>query len=254
MALFTIITPTFNAQATLPPTLRSIEEQKCDDYELIVMDGGSKDSTIEMARRAHIPSERLTIVSERDRGLYDAMNKAMRLAHGEYLVFLNAGDTFHSPDTLSTIAHAIRESGADIVYGQTQLVDADRRRIADRHLTAPEHLDFKSFAQGMLVCHQAFIVRRTLAEEYDMSYRLSADYEWCIRCLRKSKLNRLIDTTLIDYLYEGLSTQNRRKSLMERFRIMCRYYGTVPTIVRHLGFIPRFLRHKAAMKQATHHT
>ncbi len=249
MALFTIITPTYNAEATLPPTLRSIEEQVCDDYELIVMDGGSKDSTVEMASSANISADRLTVVSERDRGLYDAMNKAVRLARGKYLVFLNAGDTFHSPDTLATIARAIRDTGADIVYGQTQLVDADRRRIADRHLTAPEHLDFKSFAQGMLVCHQAFIVRRDLAGEYDLNYRLSADYEWCIRCLQKSRSNVLIDEVLIDYLYEGLSTHNRRKSLMERFRIMCRYYGTVPTIVRHLGFIPRFIRHKAALKQ-----
>ena len=239
--LFSIITVTYNAAATLPPTLASVKEQTCQLFEYIIMDGASKDNTVALATDAQINGAR--IFSEPDKGLYDAMNKAIDKATGEYLIFLNAGDAFHSADTLQQIADTVMDNDfPGIVYGQTQLVDSNRQRIGDRHLTAPETLSFKSFANGMVVCHQAFIVLRRVAEHYDMKYRFSADYEWCIRCLKRSRRNAYIDDTIIDYLNEGLTTANRRKSLRERFAIMCHYYGTMPTIMRHIAFIPRFIK------------
>lgn len=239
--LFSIITVTYNAASTLPATLNSVKQQSCNLYEHIIMDGASKDNTVTLAHEANIANAH--IFSEPDNGLYDAMNKAIDKATGEYLIFLNAGDAFHSSDTLQEIADAIMDNDfPGIVYGQTQLVDANRQRIGDRHLTAPETLSLKSFAKGMVVCHQAFIVLRRLASHYDLRYRFSADYEWCIRCLQHSRRNVYIDNTLIDYLSEGLTTANRRKSLCERFNIMCRYYGTIPTIARHIAFIPRFIK------------
>lgn len=248
--LFSIITVTYNAASTLPATLASVKEQSCKQYEYIVMDGLSKDNTVEMAKAADIPNAR--IFSSSDKGLYDAMNKAIDEATGDYLIFLNAGDAFHAPDTLQTIADAIVANGRpDIVYGQTQLVNANRQRIGDRHLIAPEELTFKSFAQGMLVCHQAFIVSRKIAQHYDLQYRFSADYEWCLRCLKQSSKNVYVPHTIIDYLSEGLTTANRKASLKERFNIMCHYYGTIPTIVRHLKFIPRFLKQRRIDRKAS---
>ncbi|MBQ3606549.1 MAG: glycosyltransferase [Muribaculaceae bacterium] len=248
--LFSIITVTYNAASTLPATLASVKEQSCKQYEYIVMDGLSKDNTVEMAKAADIPNAR--IFSSSDKGLYDAMNKAIDEATGDYLIFLNAGDAFHAPDTLQTIADAIVANGRpDIVYGQTQLVNANRQRIGDRHLIAPEELTFKSFAQGMLVCHQAFIASRKIAQHYDLQYRFSADYEWCLRCLKQSSKNVYVPHTIIDYLSEGLTTANRKASLKERFNIMCHYYGTIPTIVRHLKFIPRFLKQRRIDRKAS---
>lgn len=248
--LFSIITVTYNAASTLPATLASVKEQSCKQYEYIVMDGLSKDNTVEMAMAADIPNAR--IFSSSDKGLYDAMNKAIDEATGDYLIFLNAGDAFHAPDTLQTIADAIVANGRpDIVYGQTQLVNANRQRIGDRHLIAPEELTFKSFAQGMLVCHQAFIASRKIAQHYDLQYRFSADYEWCLRCLKLSSKNVYVPHTIIDYLSEGLTTANRKASLKERFNIMCHYYGTIPTIVRHLKFIPRFLKQRRIDRKAS---
>ena len=248
--LFSIITVTYNAADTLPATLSSVKEQSCKQYEYIVMDGVSKDNTVDLAKAANIHNAR--IISSPDKGLYDAMNKAIDEATGEYLIFLNAGDAFHSPDTLQKIADSITANDfPGIVYGQTQLVNANRQRIGDRHLTAPESLTVQSFAQGMLVCHQAFIASRKIAQHYDLSYRFSADYEWCIRCLQQSKNNVYIPHTIIDYLSEGLTTANRKASLKERFKIMCHYYGTIPTIVRHLKFIPRFLKQRRKDKNAS---
>lgn len=248
--LFSIITVTYNAAETLPATLASIKEQSCKLYEYIVMDGVSKDNTIELAKNANITNAR--IISSPDKGLYDAMNKAIDIATGEYLIFLNAGDAFHSPDTLQKIADVVMNHDfPGIVYGQTQLVNANRQRIGDRHLSAPEELTLQSFANGMLVCHQAFIALRRITEHYDLRYRFSADYEWCIRCLQHSRNNVYIPHTIIDYLSEGLTTANRKASLIERFKIMCYYYGTIPTIIRHIKFIPRFLKQRRIDRKAT---
>lgn len=241
--LFSIITITFNAERELPATLESVKRQTFTDFEHLIVDGASKDATVDIAKQSGI--SQMTVVSEPDKGLYDAMNKGIRRANGEYLIFLNAGDAFHSPSSLQEIADAIASGRKpDIVYGQTQIVDSNRQFLAMRHLSAPEHLTFNSFKQGMLVCHQAFVVRRGLAEPYDLRYRFSADYEWCLRCLKKAKRCAYTGTTLIDYLADGLTDKNHKASLKERFDIMCRYYGTLPTILRHAGFFVRNLKRK----------
>ena len=174
-------------------------------------------------------------------------------ASGDYVLFLNAGDAFHSPDTLRLYADAIMDNDyPGIVYGQTDIVAADRSRIGPRHLTAPATLTLASFAEGMLVCHQAFVVLRRIATGYDTRWRFSADYEWCIRCLQHSRRNVLVPEVTADYLAEGTTTANRRRSLMERFRIMCYYYGTAATIRRHIGFAVRALRRGSLCAAAYH--
>lgn len=251
--LFSIITATYNAKETLPSTLASIDSQTLTDYEHLVMDGASTDSTLKLL--VDDPNPRRIVMSEPDKGIYDAMNKGMSIAKGTYYIFLNSGDTFHSPDTLAQIAEAIHANDyPGIVYGQTNLVDNNRRFIAPRHLTAPEHLTYESFANGMMVCHQAFVALAKIAPMYNTDYRFSADYDWCIQCLQHSRKNVYLHDIMIDYLYEGLSTRHRRASLIERFRIMCYYYGTAPTVRRHLGFIHRFISHRSRIKSATKNT
>lgn len=241
--LFSIITVTYNAASTLPATLRSVGEQTCKLYEYIVIDGASKDETAQLARNSGI--DNITVVSEPDNGLYDAMNKGLGLAKGDYVIFLNAGDSFHSARTLQLIADTIMENDyPGIVYGQTQIVDADRKRVGDRHLSAPAILTLDSFKEGMVVCHQAFVVLRKLVDNYDTRYKFSADFEWCVRCLQRSHRNCYIDRILIDYLSEGITTSNRWASLWERFRIMSFYFGFFPTLYRHVGFYFRNLKRK----------
>lgn len=241
--LFSIITVTYNAEATLPRTLASVKEQTCQLFEYIVMDGASTDGTVALARKSGIDSLRLH--SQPDKGIYDAMNRGLDIATGEYLIFLNAGDAFHSSGTLQKIADAVMDNDfPGIVYGQTDIVDISGNRLGARHLTAPDNLTLDSFRNGMVVCHQAFIPLRRISSHYDLRYRYSADYEWCIRCLQHSRRNLFVDDVIIDYLNEGTTTRNHRRSLRERFRIMCYYYGTLPTIWRHLSFIPRYLRRR----------
>ncbi len=242
--LFSIITVTWNAAAVLVPTMRSVAEQTCRNFEHLIIDGASTDDTLRIAGEMGA-GERTRIFSEPDEGLYDAMNKGMDRAKGKYLIFLNAGDAFHSADTLSRIASAVRENEMPgILYGQTQVVDEHRHRVGDRHLTAPEKLTLESFADGMVVCHQAFVVLARIASPYNTAYRFSADYEWCIRCLQHSRRNVYVPGIMIDFLEGGLTNKNHRASLMERFRIMCRYYGAATAVRKHIAFIPRALRRR----------
>lgn len=242
--LFSIITVTYNAASVLPPTLKSVGEQSFRDFEYLVIDGASADDTLKLVDNAGIPTTK--VWSEPDKGLYDAMNKAIDRANGDYLIFLNAGDTFATPESLAQIA-ACAQDKPDVIYGQTQLVDNERKVVGMRHLTAPRQLDWKSFKNGMLVCHQAFIARREIVPHYDMQYRFSADYDWCIKVLQKSQNNAYVgDQPIISFLNDGLTNKNHKKSLRERYNIMCHYYGTVPTVLRHLRFALRHLMRKCS--------
>lgn len=249
--LFSIVTITYNASPTIERTIRSVASQSFNDYEHIIVDGASKDNTLEIIDR--VPGKELrTVYSEPDNGLYDAMNKGLGYANGQYLIFLNAGDKFHTSDTLAEIAETIRTKNfPGVVYGQTNLVDNEGKFIAQRHLSAPDNLQYKDFARGMLVCHQAFVVLRRIATLYNLKWRYSADYEWCLICLQHSRKNEFTGSVLIDYLSEGLTTANRRSSLIERFKIMSHYFGFWPTLWRHLGFVRRFLNHKKQLKNAS---
>lgn len=240
---FSIITVTYNAGATLEDTIQSVITQTYRNLEYIIIDGGSKDRTLEIIEqyRPHIHK----VICEPDKGLYDAMNKGIKQATGDYICFLNAGDELHEDDTLLLMVHSITESTLpDVLYGETAIVDEEGHFVRMRRLSAPEHLTWKSFKSGMLVCHQAFFARRDLAEPFDLRYRFSADFDWCIRIMKKSQTLHNTHLTLIDYLNEGMTTRNHKASLKERFRIMCKYYGYIPTVLRHLGFAVRTITKK----------
>ena len=236
---FSIITITYNAASVIEPTLQSVLSQTYRNYEYLLIDGGSKDNTVAKAKASGI--EFAHIVSEPDNGLYDAMNKGMALATGDYLCFLNAGDAFYAPDTLQTIANTAmaEETLPDVLYGETAEVDESRNFVRMRRLQTPKELTWRSFKDGMMVCHQAFYAKRTIAPMYDLQYRLSADVDWCIRVMKQAKKLVNVNATVVNYLRNGLSLQHHRASLKERFWIMSKHYGLIPTIARHLWFIIR---------------
>lgn len=239
--LFSIITVTYHAESVLEETILSVVSQTYHNIEYIIVDGASKDRTLSIVNKYRDKIQ--AVVSEPDKGLYDAMNKGLKMAKGEYVCFLNAGDTFHEDDTLQLIVHQLNKSNVlpDVIYGETALVDAQRHFVRMRRLQTPDTLNWKSFRQGMLVCHQAFIAKRALAETYDLNYRFSADFDWCIRVMKKASLLHNTRLTLIDYLDEGMTTKNRKASLKERFRIMVKHYGYISTVLHHIWFVLRLL-------------
>ncbi len=237
---FSIITVTYNAEKVLKDTIQSVVKQTYKNYEYIIVDGASKDQTLSIVNKY---KDRFSkIISEPDRGLYDAMNKGIKIASGDYLCFLNAGDRFHEDNTLQQIIDSITENELpDVIYGETVIVDKEGHFKHMRRLKTPEKLTWKSFKQGMLVCHQSFFTKRTLAEPFDLTYRFSADFDWCIRIMKKSEVLHNSRITIIDYLDEGVTTQNHKASLKERFLIMTKYYGWVSTAAHHAWFILRLI-------------
>jgi len=251
--LFTIATVTYNAEATLERTLKSVAAQDYARIEHLIIDGCSTDHTLSLVQRyveENQARHSIRLVCEPDSGLYDAMNKALLSATGDYIVFLNAGDCLHSTDTISALAKQTQWVKGEhrhpaILYGDTHLVDAEGNFLRRRRLTPPEQLTPRTFLDGMRVCHQSFYVRTDLAkqEPYDLRYHYSGDFDWCIRLIQRATYRRLqiVNTRLVltDYLNEGMTTSNHRASLLERLRIMAHHYGWTATILKHLWFIIR---------------
>ena len=255
MIKFTVATVTYNAGKTIRRTLDSVSAQTYDAVEHLIIDGCSTDSTISEVQlyverntdERHPHS--IVLIREPDNGLYDAMNKAIAAAKGDYIIFLNAGDKFHEPTTLADVAAQLGRFNQSrlpvVIYGETDLVDDEGRFLRHRRLSAPERLTSKSFLSGMLVCHQSFYVRADVARRnlYDLRYRFSADYDWAVRILKEAERRNLrihnTKLTLTDYLSEGMTTQNHRRSLLERLRIMAHHYGWVRALAAHVWFVFR---------------
>ena len=238
MNLFTVITVTYNAEQTLMRTIKSVQEQTYPHIEHIIVDGESSDGTLDLIKKHK--TEQTKWISEKDNGIYDAMNKATEMATGTYICYLNAGDAFYEKDTVAKIISTAQQFQLpDILYGETVVVNNDGDFLYNRRLKAPESLNWKSFKQGMLVCHQAFIIKRSIFEPYDLTYRFSADVDWCIRLMKKSKSIVNTHLTIIKYLNEGVTTANRKASLKERFQIMLKHYGAVSTLLHHAWFMVR---------------
>lgn len=253
MITFTILTCTYNAEKELPRTLESVRMQSYPHVQHVIIDGLSKDGTMALVNRymddnaRHGSRHVVEAISEKDGGLYDAMNKALRYAKGDYLVFLNAGDALASEITLEQMAKQLTgmKKLPAVLYGNTDIVDKDDNFLYRRRLQPPENLTWKSFRHGMLVCHQAFYARTDIAQNtlYNLKYRFSADVDWCIRIMKDGQENgyTLYNTHMVlcRYLEGGMSIQNHRASLKERFLIMTKHYGFLTTVLMHVWFVVR---------------
>lgn len=245
-----VVTVTYNAEKALPKTMLSVLNQSCYDFEYLIIDGNSTDDTISIIQEFEnrvqqgefgIKPEQYRWISEPDRGLYDAMNKAIGLAKGDFIWFINAGDKIFSPETLQQVVDAIEQNpNADVVYGQTVIIGQDDEVLGERHRVAPANLTKKSLLDGLVVCHQSVIVRRSIAPQYDLSYKLTADYDWMCRVLGVSRKNVYIDGYLSKFQTAGLSTKRRKQSLKERFVIMKRHFGLLPTLWSHVCILIKY--------------
>ena len=231
-----IITICYNAASTITRTLRSVSAQTYPNIQYLIIDGASKDNTLELVRELAPEAE---IYSERDKGIYDAMNKGLDRATGDYVWYVNAGDALASPTTVEDLVRATctGDNLPDVLYGDTRLIDAEGHDLGLRRLRPPHQLDWRSFRSGMLVCHQAFVAKRSISPHYDLRYRFSADVDWCIRVLKEAKTTAFYPEPIALYLNEGTTTANHRASLIERFHVMRHHYGLVTTVLQHLRFL-----------------
>ena len=249
-AKISVVTITYNAEAVLQRTLDSVLSQSYPYVEHLIIDGASKDETLALAEQYReestekAASHEVVIQSEPDHGIYDAMNKGLQKATGDYVLFLNAGDTLPATDTLELVMDKAGD-GVGVLYGNTDVVDGEGNFLYHRRLQPPERLSWRSFRQGMLVCHQAFYARTEIAQNnpYDLQYRFSADVDWCIRVMKEAERRGLqlvnLHTVVANYLEEGATTKNHKASLRERYLVMQRHYGVVQTFLLHCWFVVR---------------
>jgi len=255
MIRITYITITYNAAKVLKRTLDSVLEQDYPNIEHLIVDGASTDDTLKMVdeyvarSNAADNGHRIQVSSEKDKGIYDAMNKGLRRLSGDYVCFLNAGDFLPASDTVSRIAAQVEAFGSmpAVLYGDTDIVDNEGHFLHHRRLAPPEELTWKSFRQGMLVCHQAFYARAdfAIATPYDMQYRYSADVDWCIKVMRAASKENVpmqnLHMVVANYTQEGQTTLHHRESLMERYQVMEHHYGRLQTFLLHCWFAIRSL-------------
>ena len=244
MIKVSVITVVYNGLELLPGTMESVWAQTYPHIEYIIIDGNSTDGTRELIEQHSVKINHW--VSEPDRGLYDAMNKGIQAATGDFLWFVNAGDRIFAPDTLEKVVQACTPE-TDVLYGEVMLVNDDRSHLGTRsELTTqkpPQNLTWRSLKYGMCVCHQGFLPRREIAPAYALD-NLSADIEWVIRCLQKARKTTRTDQILAEYLTGGLSKQRHRAGLTGRYKILQKYYGFLPNLLHHAVILLRAVWHK----------
>lgn len=226
-----VITVCYNAGSLIERTIQSVISQTYPNVEYVVIDGKSKDNTTAIIEKYR---EQISYyVSEQDKSLYDAMNKGLKAATGDYVWFVNAGDRIYDEHTLEKIMQ--QAAGKDFIYGDVVRVDeAGNQRGWHKKIPAQEELSPKSFLNGMVICHQSMLVKKAIAPEFSLSWRLANDIDWTIRVLKKAKSHQYVTLPFCYFLEGGLSANNRWRAVKERFIVTKNHFGLLPVLVQQI--------------------
>ncbi len=236
-----IITVSFNSVGTIRDTIESVLSQEYLDIEYIVVDGGSTDGT--MAIIEAYANELDAVVSEPDRGIYDAMNKGIQAATGDVVCMLNSDDVYATPSSIRRLVERMQETGADSVFADLVLVDSEDNdkvlRYYDSGRFHPGRLRY-----GWMPAHPTFLAKRTLYKKwglYSLKYRIAADYEMMVRLLHKAGASyAYLPEVVVKMRAGGVSTGGLRNSWTLNREIVraCRENGLETSLGRVLLKIP----------------
>ena len=239
--LLSIITVVYNDSKNLKKTIDSVKSQSFNDYELIIIDGQSTDGTLDIieSNREYISSW----ISERDSGIYDAMNKGIRLARGKYIEFLNAGDVFVDRKSLERI-FSNNDGDYDILYGEINLYDEDGIFLCEVPARDFTLENLKNFGTGT-VNHQAFFLKRELAPHFSNKYRLKGELNWYIDILLQNKeaTFKHVALPIIDYKQGGKGYQKFWRNLYEWVCLVQTRFGLMQN-VKNLKTYWDFLKYR----------
>ncbi|WP_256003125.1 glycosyltransferase family 2 protein [Pedobacter deserti] len=239
-----VITIVYNNVKDIERTMLSVLRQTYRNIEYIVIDGASTDGTREIIGKYQ--SQLAGFLSEPDGGIYDAMNKGLALATGDYVLFMNSGDEIYAPVTVAEVFDS--SDSADIYYGETEMYDAEWKSLGQRRHCAPEVFNWRSFRYGMTVSHQAIYIRRSITTPFDLRYKYSADIDWIIKAAKRA--SSIVNTRMYvaKYLVGGISKKKHLASLKERFHILSKYYGLIPNVINHVfiavNLLSYYIRHR----------
>lgn len=219
LPLISVITVSFNSEKTIGQTLQSLREQTSRNFESIVIDGGSTDKTMDIV--ASYNDVVTTSISEKDDGIYHAMNKGIALAKGKYIAFLNSDD-FYFPDTIQSVTSFAERLDPDVIYG-----DMQKSRTIDHHLfTRIEKPNLDKMPKEMGIFHPATFVKREVFEQlggFDLRFKLAADYHFLLRAYLKNFNFEYLEKTLVNFSIGGVSN------------FSCRSYAECITILTELN-------------------
>jgi glycosyltransferase involved in cell wall biosynthesis len=197
-----IITATYNSATTLRDTLETVKAQDHPDIEHILVDGGSGDGTVSMIKSySHVAK----FVSEKDKGLYDAINKGIRMSTGDIVGILNSDDFFPHSSVISDIVGAFQQQDVDAVYGDIAFVRPENLRKVVRHYSSKKFHPRK-FAYGYMPAHPSFYVKKKFYDQYGLyklDYKIAADYELLMRFLHSNHLKTAYLPEVIVYMRTG---------------------------------------------------
>lgn len=245
----TIITVAYNSAATIGDTLDSVASQSYRDIEHIVIDGASRDGTLDVLRLrgSHVAR----VISERDGGIYEAMNKGLSLASGEYVGFLNADDMLFGPNVVSEIARAAGQPGIDAVFGDLLYVKQDRPEQVVRYWRSgsfsPERLRF-----GWMPPHPTLYVRRSRIDSlgpFASQLRIAADYDFILRCLSSPGIGAAyVPKVFVKMRVGGASNRSLRALFLKSREDLIalrrnRVGGCFTLLCKNVRKVPQFLLH-----------
>jgi glycosyltransferase involved in cell wall biosynthesis len=210
-----VITVAFNSAKTVADTLTSVAMQTHPDIEHLIIDGASSDGTVEIVRMHASTQTRL--ISESDRGIYDAMNKGIALASGEVIGFLNSDDFYANASVLAKIADSFQDSVVDACYGDLVYVSQDKSRVVRYWKSKP--FTKGDFAKGWCPAHPTFYVRKSVIERmglFDQSYKMGVDVEFMMRYLECGKIRAVyLPHVLVHMRLGGASNQSLKNIFLQ---------------------------------------
>lgn len=246
--LVSIITVTYNSASTLPSTLRSVEVQNYADIEHIIIDGASTDGTLAIIKAYAQRRQSVRYISEKDAGIYNAINKGIDLATGDVIGILNSDDVLASPDTIATIVKAFSDANAQVVYGD--LVYCNTTGSVMRYWRS-NTFRRSSLKFGWMPAHPTFYCLRSVYDEmgkYDETFRISADYDFMLRVLMRPYRVACVPKVLVRMSTGGVSNRNCRAMLSkskEDVRVLHKNHigaGVITVFLKNIRKIFQFLR------------
>jgi glycosyltransferase involved in cell wall biosynthesis len=250
--LVSIITVCYNSAETIGAAIESVLSQTYPAIEYIVIDGGSKDSTMDVVRK--YAGGIATVVSEPDRGIYDAMNKGVSMARGEVIGLLNADDYYTDCDAIADLMRVMRERGTDCVFADVEYVEKENPERVVRYYDS-SHWNVRKFRYGWIPAHPTFFIKKCWYANcgyYSLDYRIAADFEWLVRVLYKGGATySYLDRAVVRMRVGGVSTASwRHRWILNREIVQaCKRHGIRTALVLVLLKIPRKLFELTAVRE-----
>lgn len=218
--LVTIVTITFNLvkagrEKTFRQCLESVHDQTYKNIEHMIIDGASKDGTVDLIKE-YVQKGWIKYISEPDNGIYDAMNKGIKMANGEYVAFLNSDDYYHKNNGIEASIEALKKSGADFSYAPVIIINEDGSEFGANHYQSRPKISNVFFV--MPFCHQTMFTKKSVmfAEGmFDTNFKNASDYDFLLRLCLKRYESVFVDFAFVTYRLGGLSDSNQEQSINE---------------------------------------